>query len=382
MTTNNEHNAPFVGRKVMYILETGNRVEENVRQQMRAIRILGARLTACCLSGYECDIKPDKEYDHLIKLGLSQKQLSGNRFRAVLALRSILKTDDNDTLICNQYKAVTTAILATAFTLGPKPKIVALLRGYNALSSKSRRRTYRLFSRRLSGIIALTAAQKQHFLSLAPFLQPEKIHVVPNHLDYDTLRANMLPREQARYKLGLPQNALVIGCITRFDSLKRIEDLIGAMPKVLAREPRGHLSLIGKGRTWESNIKQIRELGLTEHVTLHGYQPNASRLLKAFDIFAFPSEADNFARVLLEAMAAELPIVAVDAGGTPEVVASNVHLVPPRSSHELASALLKVAVLNPQQRLELGRNAYYYAKTTHTALRIRNALQQALDFKQ
>jgi len=213
-------------------------------------------------------------------------------------------------------------------------------------------------------------------------LQPEKIHVVPNHLDYDTLRANMLPREQARYKLGLPQNALVIGCITRFDSLKRIEDLIGAMPKVLAREPRGHLSLIGKGRTWESNIKQIRELGLTEHVTLHGYQPNASRLLKAFDIFAFPSEADNFARVLLEAMAAEVPIVAVDAGGTPEVVASNVHLVPPRSSHELASALLKVAVLNPQQRLELGRNAYYYAKTTHTALRIRNALQQALDFKQ
>jgi len=126
MTTNNEHNAPFVGRKVMYILETGNRIEENVRQQMRAIRILGARLTACCLSGYECDIKPDKEYDHLIKLGLSQKQLSGNRFRAVLALRSILKTDDNDTLICNQYKAVTTAILATAFTLGPKPKIVAL----------------------------------------------------------------------------------------------------------------------------------------------------------------------------------------------------------------------------------------------------------------
>ncbi len=377
-SVNQSATRPLTGRKVMYVVESGERVGENIRQHMQAICALGAHLTTCCLSGKASTVIK-AQCDVIIELGLSPKQLSGNRLRAALALRRILIASDSDTLVCDQYKAVTTTLMATIFSPAPRSRIIALLRGYYALSSRSRRRVYRLFSRKLSGIIALTTAQKQHFLSLTPWLRPEQVHVVPNYLDYENLRANMLPREQARQALGLSQKSLVIGCIARFDPYKRLKDLVAAMPEVLANQPLAHLSLIGQGRTLESIRKQTRELSLQEHVTLHGYQPDASRLLKAFDIFVFPSEGDNFARVLLEAMAAELPIIAADAAGTPEVVADKACLVPPRTPQAIAAALLQLAARSATQREKLGQAGYCFTRQKHTQSALQSALQKALE---
>jgi len=66
--------------------------------------------------------------------------------------------------------------------------------------------------------------------------------------------------------------------------------------------------------------KQIKSLGIENRVRLVGFIDSASTLLKAFDVFALPSRTEAFPYVLLEAGLAQLPVVASNVGGIPEVV--------------------------------------------------------------
>ncbi|WP_421622076.1 glycosyltransferase family 4 protein [Alkalilimnicola ehrlichii] len=370
---------PLGGSHVAYLLESGEAIGENVRQQMQAVRAQGARLTLICMSGDATNAVPGQDCDDIIRMGLPARSLQGSRLRPIIGLRQLLRRGfDCDTLVCDQYKATSVAIIATSFRATASPRIVALLRGYYAMSSRSRRRFYRAFQHRLGGVITLTQAQKQHFLSLAPWLRPEIFHVVPNYLDYQGLRATMLPMSQAREELGLPEDAFVIGCIARFDRYKRIEDLAQAFPLVLNEIPQAHLALIGTGRTEQAVKEQVAKMGMSERVTFYGHKPGAFRYLRGFDVFAFPSVGDNFARVLLEAMAAEVPIVAADCAGTPEVVGSCAILVPGKSPQALANAVCSFHRLGHQEKRNVARTAYRFMTGQHTRERLTDALTTAL----
>lgn len=370
---------PFRGRHVAYLLESGEGIGENVRQQMQAVRTQGARVTLICMSGDATNAVPGRDCDDIIQMGLPARSLHGSRLRPIIGLRQLLRRGfDCDTLVCDQYKATSVAIIATTFRTRASPRIVALLRGYYAMSSRSRRRFYRAFQHRLGGVITLTQAQKRHFLSLAPWLRPEIFHVVPNYLDYQRLRAAMLPMSQAREELGLPEDAFVIGCIARFDRYKRIEDLAQAFPLILQEIPHAHLALIGTGRTEQVVKAQVAQMGIGERVTFCGHKPGAFRYLPGFDVFAFPSIGDNFARVLLEAMAAEVPIVAANCAGTPEVVGSSAILAQGRSPRALANAVCSFHRLGHQEQRNLARTAHRFMTERHTRQRLTDALTTAL----
>lgn len=129
-----------------------------------------------------------------------------------------------------------------------------------------------------------------------------------------------------------------IGFIGRLDPIKRIPDLLQAV--TLLRN-RVRLEIFGEGAERRHIEDLIRELKLTDRVTLHGVIADSNQALQKIDILVLPSAAEGFGLVLIEAMAAGVPVVATNVPGIRDVVRDGVTglLVRPFAPAELSRAI-------------------------------------------
>jgi glycosyltransferase involved in cell wall biosynthesis len=127
---------------------------------------------------------------------------------------------------------------------------------------------------------------------------------------------------ELRHQLGFDERTRVLLCVGRLSREKGHADLIRAFPKML--ELSGDLSLrlvlVGEGPE-RPRIERLRHsLNLTDFITLAGQQDNISPYYGIANVFLLPSLSEGCPNVLLEAMAAGVPVVATEVGGIPEVV--------------------------------------------------------------
>ncbi|MDR2365745.1 MAG: glycosyltransferase, partial [Zoogloeaceae bacterium] len=117
-----------------------------------------------------------------------------------------------------------------------------------------------------------------------------------------------------------------------------------AFAHALPQLPAGSLlAILGSGRD-EAALKTLaRELNVAESVRFPGQIPEAWRHFKAFDVFALSSDNEPFGMVLLEAMAAGVPLICSDCGGGREVVEDIGELFPFGNVKMLAQCLVKAA---------------------------------------
>ena len=114
---------------------------------------------------------------------------------------------------------------------------------------------------------------------------------------------------------------------------------------VAEHHPKSILVLVGKGDDKgeeEMRLKeQVKNLGLADRVHFLGWRADVDQIMGCFDIFVLPSLNEGMGRVLVEAMAAGLPIVASRVGGIPDLVkdGKNGLLVPPADASALAEAI-------------------------------------------
>ena len=100
-----------------------------------------------------------------------------------------------------------------------------------------------------------------------------------------------------------------------------------------------------------ANLKELaRELGIGDRVMFLGQVPEARLYFRAFDVFALSSDNEPFGMVLLEAMAAGVPLLATACGGAKEVVEGVGILFPPGDAEHLAQGLQHLAAMDEQQR--------------------------------
>jgi glycosyltransferase involved in cell wall biosynthesis len=204
---------------------------------------------------------------------------------------------------------------------------------------------YRPATRRLNAATfgrqqAAIAVSREVARSIGPRARPP-VHVIPNGVDADAVRALALTREAARDELGLPVGGPVVGAIGGVTAKKGHVHLVRATASLLARVPDIRLVIVGLPIDPEPVRRAIGEAGLEGRVLLAGYHPAAARLLPAFDVFALPSLHEGMPLSLLEAMVLGIPVVAARVGGVPEVVTDGVDglLVPPADDDALATAL-------------------------------------------
>lgn len=154
----------------------------------------------------------------------------------------------------------------------------------------------------------------------------------------------------------------LVGTIGRLEPEKGQAYLLRAFQTFLSMVPHARLLMAGDGSQRGPLEWLARQLGIERSVQFVGFQPpeHIPKWLMSFDCFALPSTVrESFGIVLLEALAAQCPVVASNLGGIPEIIQHNVNglLVPPADTEALFQALLAV-YQHPdgaQERAENGR---------------------------
>jgi glycosyltransferase involved in cell wall biosynthesis len=132
---------------------------------------------------------------------------------------------------------------------------------------------------------------------------------------------------RVRRELGFTAQTPVVVCAARLFRGKGQDQLIRALPPVVREFPDLRLLVVGRDDRQamrESFTEELQalatELGVSQNVIFTGLRSDMPDVMAAADVFALPSDEEPFGLVFAEAMAMKKPVVAVDNGGTPEVV--------------------------------------------------------------
>jgi glycosyltransferase involved in cell wall biosynthesis len=169
-------------------------------------------------------------------------------------------------------------------------------------------------------------------------LRRTKVIVIPNGVDVAPF-AEALPLDLTT--LGLPPSARVIVAVGRLDPQKGLTYLLEGLPRLFARHGDVHLLLVGDGPERARLTRIVDEQRLTSRVHFAGWRSDVPRILKAAYCLVLPSLWEGMPNVVLEAMAASLPVVATRVEGVDELVIPGETglIVPPASSADLTDAL-------------------------------------------
>jgi glycosyltransferase involved in cell wall biosynthesis len=173
---------------------------------------------------------------------------------------------------------------------------------------------------------------------------PEKYVTIRSGIELDRFRRPGRSREAVRAELGIPQEAPVVGTVTRLSTQKAPLDFVDAAAQVAARRPDVHFVVVGDGPLRAEVEARIVALELADRVHLTGLRRDVPDLLHSFDLFALSSLWEGLPRALPQAMAAGLAIVATAVDGNAEAVTDGVSglLTPPGDAGAMAAALLRL----------------------------------------
>lgn len=153
-------------------------------------------------------------------------------------------------------------------------------------------------------------------------------------------------REEARCRFGIPSGSVVFGTVGRLSHVKGYDIAIEAMKTLVARGSDCHMLLVGDGPEREKLETMITQNGLTRRVHLAGSQKRVGAWLSVMDVFFNSSRSEAMNLSILEAMAAGLPIVAMDVGDNRILVQGPEPLgiaVPSGDVHQFADGLWEIA---------------------------------------
>lgn len=183
----------------------------------------------------------------------------------------------------------------------------------------------------------------------------DRCSLVENGIDTDAYPPP-IGVEEAKVRLGLPPNRLVIGAAGRLSPEKGFDLLIRSADRLLGAGLDFGLVIAGEGGE-EARLRDLIEgLGRGDRIRLLGYRSDMPEVFRAMDVFALSSHREGLPNVLLEAMATSLPIVATRIAGIPRLVADgqNGLMVPAGSVDALVDALGRL-LADPGLRGRLGR---------------------------
>ncbi len=193
------------------------------------------------------------------------------------------------------------------------------------------------------------------------------IQTIHNFLDCAVHHRVSIPWLKNRYT---KPGEKVILHMSNFRAVKRVEDAVRAFA-LIAKDVPSRLMLLGDGPERAAVHRLVLKLGLERQVTFMGKQEQVIELLSLGDLFLLPSEQESFGLAALEAMACEVPVVAYNVGGLPEVVVegSTGYLVPLGDVDAMAERSLRL-LGNPDLQRELAIGARQRVKSTFCSDRI------------
>ena len=222
----------------------------------------------------------------------------------------------------------------------------------------SRRVRLLAFRFRVGSFVPVAIAEEVARTFEALYNYPNPI-LIPNGVSIDAFSPDREVRQRVRRELQVEPQTLVFVHVGRFAAVKNHEMLVAAFAQLVGQQPLPtELWLVGDGELREAVQHQVRALGIESRVRFLGVRSDIPDLLRAADVFVFPSRWEGNPLSVMEAMAAGLPVIATAVGGVPELVeegASGI-LVPNEDLHGLVAAMQRMAQ-DPNLRRQMGQAA-------------------------
>ncbi|MGK9066718.1 glycosyltransferase [Stutzerimonas chloritidismutans] len=275
--------------------------------------------------------------DEVLFLGYDSKAVRGLKLAAVRKIRRIALSHHFVFCITHRSKPTYVALLGTSLP------VISVHHAFGDYDRLSRRLFINRFRKRLL-LLGVSDAVRDDIRACLPGWPGDRIQTLYNRINLPAVQAELVDRSSARAYLGLPADPWIVGNVGRLHRDKDQATLIRGFAQALPELPSGCLLAVMGSGPLESALKALAaELGLTERIRFLGQIDNGRRYFRAFDVFALTSDHEPFGMVLLEAMAADLPVVCTDCGGGREVVEQGGQLFPLGDYRSLAAALVALS---------------------------------------
>lgn len=261
--------------------------------------------------------KLQEENIEIIKIKSLQRDVSWKKDLQVFKeIKEILKKEKPDVFHINSSKIGALGSLASKLS-GIK-KTVFTVHGFafNENRSKLAKSILAFIYWLIFALSNKNIFVSQTTLNQAPkkFLSKDKFEVIYNGVEI----IDFYEKEKARNLLQLPNGRTIVGTLAELHPIKRIDKLIKAAETIDA-----DFVVLGEGEEREKLEKIIKSKNLEKKFHLKGFVDDAAKYLKAFDVFTLVSDSEAMPLSIIEAMQANLPIVASNVGGIHEMIPEN-----------------------------------------------------------
>ena len=270
--------------------------------------------------------------------------------------------------IAHAFDFYTTLTLVPAARLAGVPVVIGSFRQLGDLMTRAQFRTQQVAFRWCDAVVCNSRAGADWLA--ADGMSRDKLHVIGNALPDETFAtvAAALPRRP---------DVLRVGMVARMNArYKGHSGFLRIAARIHRRHPEVEFLLAGDGPLRGEIEEEARNLGLGDHVLFMGDRRDVSAVLASMDVAVLTSDSEGLSNVILEAMAASVPVVAYNVGGNGELVNSERGQTVPAGDEEGFAAAVERLLELKALRVQLGRNARTFAEENFSLQRVQSDFEK------
>jgi L-malate glycosyltransferase len=282
-------------------------------------------------------------------------------FRSILSQFRLLRdVSKNRFDIVHTYGWYPNVFAVPPSRMALRPAVIASIRDAGAYMTTAKVQALKLACALSDCVLANSHAGRDWLL--AQGVNGKKIEVIHNGIVVPPQAERILESGPVRREFGIPPDVPVCACIGRVVSGKGIDDYLKAARILQDRGRDVRFLMIGvrsSEQDYQSEVDKLtRELNLEQTVIFTGQRHDVAAMLREVNVVVHPSLTEGLSNVILEAMAAAIPVVATRVGGNAELVddGQTGYLVNARSPEEIANAICRL-LDQPQMAQVFGARA-------------------------
>ncbi len=311
---------------------------------------------------------PSHELRHTVREISPFKDLA-----AVFEIKRLIHEFKPNAIHLNSSKMGVLGSLAARIS-SEKPRVVYRIGGWVFLEPMGKLKKWfyefaEKFSARFKDVIITVHPEDEKLAHEMKITPRGKIITVPNGLDVDGFKAQLLPKAEARNALCLGQDDFVFGTVANAYATKALLPYLDAVKQVAEKFPRARFAILGDGPEFAA-LKEKRTSLKLDNLILTGHRDDASKLYQAFDVFVLPSVKEGMPWTVLEAMSAGIPVVATDVGACRWMVEDGqigrVGMIVPAQDNTALSETLGRLISDPQALSDMAKTGPEMVKLRFT----------------